>query len=183
MNRSTETDGGDRLTHRTGVGTEDWHVQTGSSIGRRLQGSVPVWSSPVSLIRFSSLPGLVEEDVSRLWVLGDVWGKPVKLLDCLGVDFLHKTVKTNVQVTAGTLRLGWVREQRAEQHRLSVRVTHLHYIIIKQQPEAMTLHDGDVMSSVRTTENTETNSDSAEVRHCVTPVWASCNVVNVECSL
>lgn len=70
MNRSTETDRGDRLTQRTGVGTEDWHVQTGSSIGWRLQGSAepnnPAQSSPVSLIGFSSLPGLVEEDVSRL---------------------------------------------------------------------------------------------------------------------
>lgn len=41
-----------------------------------------------------SLSGLVEEDVSRLRVFWDVWGKPVKLLDRLGVDFLHNTRKS-----------------------------------------------------------------------------------------
>lgn len=34
--------------------------------------SHPVQSPPESLIRVQSLPGLVEEDVSRLRVLGDV---------------------------------------------------------------------------------------------------------------
>lgn len=38
----------------------------------------------------SSLSGLVEEDVPRLRVLGDVGGEAVKLLDGLGVDFLHR---------------------------------------------------------------------------------------------
>lgn len=32
----------------------------------------PIQSSPVSPIQLQSLPGLVEEDVSRLRVLGDV---------------------------------------------------------------------------------------------------------------
>lgn len=36
------------------------------------------------------LPGLVEEDVSRLRVLWDVWRQPIELLDGLGIDFLNK---------------------------------------------------------------------------------------------
>ena len=39
-------------------------------------------------------------------------------------------------------------------------VTHLHNVIIKQQPEAMALHYGDVMTSIWATEETETDSDS-----------------------
>lgn len=38
-----------------------------------------------------SLPGLVEEDVPGLGVLGDVRGESVELLDGLGVDFLPNT--------------------------------------------------------------------------------------------
>lgn len=40
--------------------------------GKRLKNKNPVQSSPVSLIQLPSLPGLVEEDVSRLRVLRDV---------------------------------------------------------------------------------------------------------------
>lgn len=56
---------------------------------KKIKNKSPVLSSPVSLSL--SLSGLVEEDVSRLRVFWDVWGKPVKLLDRLGVDFLHNT--------------------------------------------------------------------------------------------
>lgn len=40
--------------------------------GKRLKNKNPVQSSPASLIQLPSLPGLVEEDVSRLRVLRDV---------------------------------------------------------------------------------------------------------------
>lgn len=59
---------------------------------KKIKNKSPVLSSPVSLSL--SLSGLVEEDVSRLRVFWDVWGKPVKLLDRLGVDFLHNTRKS-----------------------------------------------------------------------------------------
>lgn len=38
-------------------------------------------------------------------------------------------------------------------------MTHLHDVIVEQQPEAVALHNGDVMSSVWAAENTETNSE------------------------
>lgn len=44
-----------------------------------------------------SLPGLVEEDVPRLRVLGDVRGESIKLLNSLGVDFLPDTQKVTLQ--------------------------------------------------------------------------------------
>lgn len=49
--------------------------------------------------------------------------------------------------------------------RLRLRVTYLHNVIIKQQPEAVTLHYGDVMTSVWTTEHTQTSSESLIHRH------------------
>lgn len=133
--------------------------------GRRLiKEKNPIQSSPVLPIQLQSLPGLVEEDVSRLRVLGDVWGKTVKLLDGLRVDFLHDTSKDavnwknkkhtrlqmNKQMSQGTLSTPGLR----------VSVTHLHDVIIKQQPEAVALHYGDVMTSIWATEETETDSDS-----------------------
>lgn len=56
----------------------------------------------------------------------------------------------NKQMSQGTLRTTGLR----------VSVTHLHDVIIKQQPEAMALHYGDVMTSIWATEETETDSDS-----------------------
>lgn len=75
---------------------------------KKIKSKSPVLSSPVSLILL--LSGLVEEDVSRLRVFWDVWGKPVKLLDRLGIDFLHDTWKSLItdqqmykQMSQGTL--------------------------------------------------------------------------------
>lgn len=56
----------------------------------------------------------------------------------------------NKQMSQGTLSTTGLR----------VSVTHLHDVIIKQQPEAMALHYGDVMTSIWATEETETDSDS-----------------------
>lgn len=47
-----------------------------------------------------SLSGLVEEDVPRLRVLGDVGGEAVKLLDGLGVDFLPDKQKVRLEQAA-----------------------------------------------------------------------------------
>ena len=41
-------------------------------VDKRKKKKIPIQSSPVSPIQLQSLPGLVEEDVSRLRVLGDV---------------------------------------------------------------------------------------------------------------
>lgn len=126
------------------------------------------------MIRLQSLPGLVEENVSRLRVLGDVWGKPIKLLDGLGVNFLHnrsETLFTDNTIVKRTNR--WVKEHQADINRLRQRVTHLHNVIIKQQPEAMTLHYGDVMTSIRAAEKeTKSVADVAVLKfpECTTSV-------------
>lgn len=47
-------------------------------------------------------------------------------------------------------------------------MTHLYDVVVEQQPEAVTLHYGDVMSSVRTTEDTrKTNADVISLRFIV----------------
>lgn len=125
--------------------------------------SHPVQSPPESLMRVQSLPGLVEEDVSRLRVLGDVWGKPVKLLDGLGVNFLHKTSETVCkQLFTDAAAAARTDDSGNTEHinKPRLRVTHLHNVIIEQQPEAVTLHYGDVMTSVWAAEETHTHTDS-----------------------
>lgn len=52
-------------------------------------------------------------------------------------------------------------------------MTHLHNVVIEQQPEAMALHYGDVMSSVWTTEDTQTNSG---LFHCATRLASTVSV-------
>lgn len=66
-------------TQEVGGGTEGWHVLwsvgaggSGSFINRLLEKKNPAQSSPAPSIQLPSLPGLVEEDVSRLGVLRDV---------------------------------------------------------------------------------------------------------------
>lgn len=58
-----------------------------------------------------SVSGLVEEDVPRLRILGDVRRQAVELLNCLGINFLHN-------------------------------------VVIKQKPEAVALHYGDVVATI-----------------------------------
>lgn len=45
--------------------------------------------------------------------------------------------------------------------------THLHDIIIKQQPEAVTLHYGDVVSSVGSTEEERSGSGDMRIIWCL----------------
>lgn len=90
----------------------------------------------------ASLPRLVEEDVSRLWVLGNIWGKSVELLDGLGVDFLHDTGRR------------WSEQRAPRRTDKGGGATHLHYVVVEQKPEAVALHYGDVMTSVGATEVT-----------------------------
>ena len=120
--------------------------------------STESWNQVFFPVLPRSLPGLVEEDVPRLGVLGDVRGKSVKLLDSLGVNFLPNTQNVALQEAAAH---AWGECKR---------VMHLHNVVVEQQPEAMTLHYGDVMSSVWTTGDTQTNTDSF---HCATRVQAS----------
>lgn len=88
------------LGQRVGTYSREVWLRSGSRMG--WQESVrKVFSlfSPSSCVNDPapvSLPGLVEEDVSWLRVLGDVWGKAVKLLDGLGINFLHNTRKTSI---------------------------------------------------------------------------------------
>lgn len=164
------------LGEREQGGMEMAGVWVCSAEGRKTEQKKPIQSSPVSLIQLQSLPGLVEQDVSRLRVLGDVWGKPVKLLDGLGVDFLHGTSKTRFtdHTNIGKSTNRWVKKHRADHNRLSQRVTHLHNVIVKQQPEAVTLHYGDVMTSIWATEETQTNSESLPCRQCSLPTLTLC---------
>lgn len=133
----------------------------------RFKNKYPSRSSPRVTERLRSLPGLVEEDVPRLRVLGDVRGKSIKLLDSLGVDFLpdtqHRTLHYRKQQH--------MRESSPRGERK--RATHLHNVVIEQQPEAMTLHYGDVMSSVWTAEDTQTNTN---LFHCATQLASTVGV-------
>lgn len=38
----------------------------------------------------ASVSGLIEQDVSWFWVLGNVWSQSVELLDCLCINFLQE---------------------------------------------------------------------------------------------
>lgn len=66
--------------------------------------------------------------------------------------------------------------QRPSSEGERLRVTHLHNVIIKQQPEAMTLHDGDVMTSIWPTEETQTegsyctDDSNLKLPHCTASV-------------
>lgn len=139
-------------------------------IGTNITGRT--WWRREVLFSFSSLPGLVEEDVPWLGVLGDVWGKPVKLLDGLGVNFLYK----HEERWCLPGKNNDIKRKKWDEWR-----THLHDVVIKQQPEAVTLHDGDVMTPIGATEGT--NSDcllhTTPTMHCI-----PCNRLHeVICSL
>ena len=64
-----------------------------------------MFSSPAGQRRLSppgSVSGLVEQDVSRLRVLGDLRGQPVELLYGLSIDFLPREKGDTVQQGSDT---------------------------------------------------------------------------------
>lgn len=113
-----------------------------------------------------SLPGLVEEDVPGLGVLGDVRGESVELLDGLGVDFLPNTHNTAFRGGNG--------QRRVKDGSKVEGATHLDDVVVEQQPEAVTLHDGDVMSSVRTAEDTRGTRGQTPTCHFASFHCAAC---------
>ena len=96
--------------------------------------------------RLDTVSGLVEEDVSRL-----IGGSPLgvsltkETLNCVRLNLLQGTHKACMSTCEVTKLQG-------------VKV-HLYNIIVKQQPVAMTLDDGDIVSSVGPTEKERAEHD------------------------
>lgn len=101
----------------------------------------------VSLLKrkHRSVPGLVKEDVTRLRVLGDFRCETVELLYSLCINFLKEWMKSTQQGQETRTCC------RCHMFAHACELAHLYNVIVKQQPEVVAFHDGDVVSPVWTT--------------------------------